>query len=640
MSGLLSLLEPEEFIGSHWHRLTRGRASLPHHAAAAVSFDEVAGALPVFFRGLGGDVSVRFAMAAEVTSRHRLSRRLSLMLGEEKLSLARRDESAVLLPPTIAIFDTRQLNRRLFFWLAAFFVHMAPAALDDDDPLARDLDFLRRAKDATARVVAHVPGLANTWNAIASALCAARPERPLKEQEFAVEEAILKLLDDNAGDGGPYWPVICGDAQPPAKAARGYRTFLPVLAWGEAIFTQTAANCGPQGDEEAGPSASPAGDAKTRKARRADSPETERKDYLALNRFEKMLSLIESMTINRAGEDDDEEGAKKALDDAEELRLSSHSRKASTRLKADLDIAATLAEVSPVAEADYPEWDWRQKRLVPNVVRVVSRVSQDEADPPDNAARAAAVAQVRRRFEAFRPRAEVLRAQADGSELDMEAVVRARVELLSTGQGSDRIYVQTRRRVRDLSIAVLADASLSTDSWLDGRRVLDVEQEALVMLSHALTACGDEHAIFAFTSRKRRDVRVSTLKSYDEPLSERVERRIFGLKPGYYTRLGAAIRHVSKGLVERPHEHRLLIVLTDGKPNDIDHYEGRFGVEDTRHAVQEARRAGASVFGITVDAKAQDYFPTLFGRGGYAIVQDPAQLPQACLSIYRTLVRC
>jgi nitric oxide reductase NorD protein len=94
---------------------------------------------------------------------------------------------------------------------------------------------------------------------------------------------------------------------------------------------------------------------------------------------------------------------------------------------------------------------------------------------------------------------------------------------------------------------------------------------------------------------------------------------------------------MNEKLKARPNGHRLLLVLTDGKPNDVDHYEGRYGVEDTRRAILEARRDGAVVFGITIDLKAQDYFPALFGRGGYSIVSDATRLPAALPAIYRRL---
>jgi nitric oxide reductase NorD protein len=184
---------------------------------------------------------------------------------------------------------------------------------------------------------------------------------------------------------------------------------------------------------------------------------------------------------------------------------------------------------------------------------------------------------------------------------------------------------------------VLVDVARSTDAWIDDRRVLDVEKETLSVFLSGLNACGDENAVYTFTSRKRDFVRVQTVKDFDEGFGPQVLRRIAALRPGYYTRIGAAVRHVAAQLEKRPHRNRLLLVLTDGKPNDVDHYEGRFGIEDTRKAILEARRKGLSVFGVTIDKKAQDYFPALFGRGRYAIVGDISRLSRALPRIYQSL---
>jgi nitric oxide reductase NorD protein len=188
-------------------------------------------------------------------------------------------------------------------------------------------------------------------------------------------------------------------------------------------------------------------------------------------------------------------------------------------------------------------------------------------------------------------------------------------------------------------VTLLVDVSLSTDAWIDNRRVLDVEKEALLVLAHGLSACGDHHSILTFTSRRRDWVRVETVKAFGEPMSETVERRIGALKPGYYTRIGTAIRHAAAELALQPQRKKLLLVLTDGKPNDVDYYEGRFAIEDSRKAVQEARRAGTCVFGVTIDTDAQAYFLPLFGRDGFAIVGNLARLPSALPAIYRHLVQ-
>ena len=246
---------------------------------------------------------------------------------------------------------------------------------------------------------------------------------------------------------------------------------------------------------------------------------------------------------------------------------------------------------------------------------------------------------MRRQFEALRPRRELVRAQPDGHDLDLDALVRARCDLRAGSGGLDRVHVAMRPEGHDLAVTLLVDVSLSTDAWVDGHRVLDVEKQALLVLAHGLSACGDHHSILTFTSRRRSWVRIETAKAFGEPMSAAVERRIGALKPGYYTRIGAAVRHAAADLAGQPQHKKLLIVLTDGKPNDIDHYEGRFAVEDTRKAVQEARRMGAAVFGVTIDAAAQSYFPTLFGHGGYAIVGNVGRLPTALPAIYRQLTQ-
>ncbi|MEZ5933039.1 MAG: VWA domain-containing protein [Alphaproteobacteria bacterium] len=187
---------------------------------------------------------------------------------------------------------------------------------------------------------------------------------------------------------------------------------------------------------------------------------------------------------------------------------------------------------------------------------------------------------------------------------------------------------------------MLVDVSLSTDAWVDESRVLDVEKEALTALAHGLDACGDTFGIWSFTSTRRHHVRVAGIKAFDEPLAGAPLRRIAALRPGAYTRMGAAIRYVQQVLAaNRPERHRLLLILSDGKPHDIDHYDGRFGIEDTRKAVQEARKAGTAVFAVTIDRNASAYIPYLFGRGGYALVSRIDRLVPALPAIYRQLIQ-
>jgi nitric oxide reductase NorD protein len=420
------------------------------------------------------------------------------------------------------------------------------------------------------------------------------------------------------------------------RAKPGYHPFLPVPLWGE-IIEPRAGTVPAEGDEDGG--AGSEGDGKRRKASRRENDQTRRDDPLMLNRFEKILGLAEMVNLNRKTEEDDEEDAKKAAEDLDEISLGQHERKVSTRLKLDLELSAGEADVEPIrAEVTYPEWDWKRRRHHLHHCRVIAEPSSLEGDdwrPDEDALRR--IRLVRRQFEAMRPRRQIMTGQPDGDELDLSALVRSVADRRAGGIGSERVYTAVRNVARDLSVCVLVDVSLSTDSYVEERRVLDVEKEALLALTHGLSACGDEHAILTFTSHRRQRVDIRMVKDFEERLGPRVIRRIQALKPGSYTRMGTAIRHATALLGKRPQTHRLLLVLTDGKPNDIDHYEGRYAIEDTRVAVQEARRIGLRLFGVTVDAQGRDYLPYIFGPGSYAIFPNVARLPAALPAIYRQL---
>ena len=132
---------------------------------------------------------------------------------------------------------------------------------------------------------------------------------------------------------------------------------------------------------------------------------------------------------------------------------------------------------------------------------------------------------------------------------------------------------------------------------------------------------------------------VRALKRFDEPYDNGIARRIAALEPEHYTRAGAAIRHASTLLLAQPASHRLLLLLSDGKPNDVDDYEGRYGVEDIRRAVTEARLQGVFAFCLTIDRRAADYLPAVFGAHQYALLPCPERLPAVLLDWMKRLLR-
>jgi nitric oxide reductase NorD protein len=305
----------------------------------------------------------------------------------------------------------------------------------------------------------------------------------------------------------------------------------------------------------------------------------------------------------------------------------------------------TEVAVLPGAHAGiaYPEWDYRRSeyRVPGAIVRLRDAPAGDAAWVSSTLARHATLVQrVRRRFERLRPRSMRLYRQADGDEVDVAAWVTGDADRRAGVTMDGRLYVAARQARHELAVAILLDVSASTDAWVStGARIVDVEKEAMLIVSEALDALGDRYALFAFSGEGPEGVSLWTLKSFAEPAGSRVSRRIGALDADRYTRLGAPIRHVTAALCRERAARRLLLVLSDGKPNDEDLYEGRYGVEDTRRAVAEARRQGVSVFCLTVDREAPRYVGRIFGGYGFAVLRKPAQLPAVVVDVLRQLVR-
>ncbi len=643
---MLEWLEFEEKVGRFWHRWASSySSSYPDHAEAAVSLESVAAPLAVFFRAAGGPAGVAVSSIAARSSSHRLNLRQRLGFEEETLDLSRLDEENLLLPPRIALFNDPQLNRDLYFWLAALLAAMTPVR-EFKDPLRRDINSLRQAIAASRVALNEFPGLRVRHDQLQRKILAMRPSRSLPPTEAAMEALICRLLGCKQPlpeEAERYHAAVLDPSNSlrEFRAPKNYQQPLPVPLWGNLNFPGTISGNSSEDDEPDEPS--PPASEKTegqRKAERRNQDQPERDDSLMFNRFEKILSAAEMVNVNRTTDDDEDKNAKRNAESMDEITLSKNKQRAEQQLKMDLDLSPAAAEGGQLSGAyTYPEWNYRKKAYQENHCRVLASVHDEEGDHAaiDEPTRRR-IRRVRRQFEALRPRREWLRGQVDGNELDMDAVVRAHCDFAAVGDSSDGLYMSTRPQARDLAVAILIDVSLSTEAWVADRRVIDIEKEALLVLAHGLTSVGDDYSIHSFTSQLRQRVWVKTVKNFDEDMSETIERRIAALKPGHYTRMGPAIRHAAFELAKRPNRHRLLLVLSDGKPSDNDYYEGRYAIEDTRRAILDARQQELKVYGVTIDQDAQDYIVHLFGRGSYAMVHKPEHLSQALPGIYRQIV--
>ncbi|UTV39128.1 nitric oxide reductase activation protein NorD (plasmid) [Ensifer adhaerens] len=632
---MLDFLELEETVGRAWHRFVGNTRTWRRYPEEAVKLADMLPVLGVCFRGHGGEPAVQIVPARGRTSTHRLRWRQRMGLGEEKLVQPARDHASLMLPGEIDIFPTKDLNRDLYHWLVAYMATMPVDPVSETDPLRRDLALISRALETVEDVFQRFPGLRRRYRRLAEATLAERKRGALPSIEQHLENRILRLLRRATGEADTTLPVIF-----PHRAPPGYLPMLPMPLWPDTLLRaetttvrdeDVAATAGTQSE----------GVEVERHVAVRENPENrkgERSPFI-LNRFEKILAMAEMVNVDRPGDDSDDHDSK-AAEELDDMTLGERKGRPSARFRFDLDLPPEAVDPTPLtAELTYPEWNYRTGQYLKDHCRVLAMPAsaQEERSELTEESRSL-IRRVRRQFEVLRPRHEMLRAQLDGADLDLDAVVRARTDLAAGGQGSDRIHLMSRPQVHDLAVTILVDVSLSTDSWSDNRRVLDVEKEALLILAHGLSACGDNHSILTFTSRRRDWVRVETVKAFNEAMGPLVEARIAALKPGYYTRIGAAIRHASAELRRQPNRKKLLLVLTDGKPNDIDHYEGRFALEDSRRAVTEARRSGINTFAVTVDREAKSYVPAMFGQNGYSVVGNISRLPAALPAIYRNLV--
>lgn len=290
----------------------------------------------------------------------------------------------------------------------------------------------------------------------------------------------------------------------------------------------------------------------------------------------------------------------------------------------------------------YPEWDTYAGVNKREAVTVHDEpAAEGDAGWAEEAlrARAAIVRQVRARFGLLRAHRTRLRAQRSGDELDLDACVRAIVDVRMRRVPSDRLYMHTLPARRTLAIALLVDVSGSTRAAIgDGQTILDVERMTVLLASEALDALGDPYAVLAFSGCGAHDVQIRTVKHFRGDASDVVHRRIAGLTAMDNTRLGAAVRHATAVLNAQPAEQRLLLIVSDGKPNDVYGYQGEYAVEDSRRALADARACGVHAFCLTVDREETEYLPHLFGASGYRVLRAPEQLPAALLRVVEQLL--
>ena len=569
----------EEWVGQAWHKLIT-RASRRGHPEARVSLEEIRQPAGMLFRALGGDGGLRLEAAS--ASEHRARRGLlSRLAGNNQTAeLAWRDEETLRLPAQLACFESRELNRDLYLWLAALAAQQSRYV-----PICA-ADWLYLNARASAVLLNDYPGLRARYQRLVSAHLPHRPDpATLPLHERARELTVQRALKQPKSYAELSWARM---------DERDYRP-EPVPLWlhpdppGLRRETLPPAEAG--GNDSANESADEIESSSRKRGEYVDEPDED--GGLIAFRLESLFTRTEYVAVDRTQDENEDPDARASVDDLDVLSMSRQRGQSGARLRFDLDLpGADYDDYSLGDGIPLPEWDYRKQSLVPDHCRLQlmqSRELGEERIPPRLQARAR---RLRNQFEMLRPRKIWQSRQLEGSELDTNAVIRQVSDRQRGAAGAEpAVFRSFRNLERDLSSLVLADLSLSTGAHVnDESRVIDVIRDSLHLLSEALDGTGDRYALYGFSSRNRDHVRFHQIKAFDESDRPRTHARINAIKPGYYTRMGAAIRYATSLLEKEWSTQKLLLILTDGKPNDLDKYEGRYGVEDTRKAVQEAVR--------------------------------------------------
>ncbi|HKA84959.1 MAG TPA: VWA domain-containing protein [Acidimicrobiales bacterium] len=311
-----------------------------------------------------------------------------------------------------------------------------------------------------------------------------------------------------------------------------------------------------------------------------------------------------------------------------------HPAAAAVGAAATLDLATALEPQG----FTYPEWDVHRRRYRPDWCTVHERTPPAERAPlmvlPDGAA-------LRRPLARLGTGLERTHRRPQGEDIDIDAAVEARVEALAGSPAAEAVYIEGLRRRRDLAVLILLDVSGSAgEPGLAGRTVHEHQRSAAAALATALHDLGDRVALYAFNSHGRRAVQIVRVKGFDDRLDSRVVRRMGGLVPRAYTRLGAAIRHGAAVLEAcGGTSRRLLLVLSDGLAYDHG-YGGRYGEADARRALGEARRRGLGCLCVSVGAgTAPVALERVFGAAAHATVPAPEQLPGLVGPLFRAALQ-
>jgi len=370
----------------------------------------------------------------------------------------------------------------------------------------------------------------------------------------------------------------------------------------------------------------------------------QQEDYVMLHNFEKVETAEEFNGVWRDFDGADE--LEEHQDALEELNMKYTVRVDDTAHSVYQADFIENTSISESAEVDakgfhllYDEWDCSKAVYKQNFCKVYPKLQQKtDADYYKNTItkNASTLLGLRKMLTNVNNKMQQQKRQTQGEEFDIDAITDLYVDVHSKRTPSEKVYVSNRKKEKDLSILILLDISLSSDSYAAGNRVIDVEKEVSILFGEILNEFNIDFSIDSFYSKTRNYSTYLTVKDFDENWNIG-KHKIGAIEPNGYTRIGAALRHAGARLDQRNTKNKWVILISDGKPNDYDKYEGKYGINDVKQALRELNSKNIHSYALAIEAEAKYYLPQMFGQNHYQILTTAVELLQSLVKLYEKI---
>ncbi len=593
-------LEFEESIGRVWDNFLSRKVN-KFHEEARVHFTDISPSLTLFHHLLGGEkgkeLTITDKRIVQTTSRT-LLQKISFM-GKE-FFLTWQDDKALYLPASLAYFPRKEDNEMLYYWLIAMLTRVDVTS----DTL------IESNQQATNYLLRRYSGFETFYHYASDYLATHFTQLSfMSTLDLQSDEALINDYPN------PLW------------------IYPPIASGNQRLH-----------DEEEEPLAPPPQEKQsdTLEMKKHSNQLDDTKDTSGFLVFlpESLMSIFEQVNVDRMEDDSFDENALYHAEDLDEITIGKKQANLSSRIKMDLDLLPDEREIYPLGKGHLiDEWDYRKNDYLINYVRIKPQVTLNVI-PIELPSR------LKKMVRSMQSALDILvldRVKNDrlpyGDSLNIDTWIDYKGHE-NKSMHHQNFYTSFEKKTRDIATLILADVSLSTEGGITQEvRIIDVIKDGLMVFSEALERLNDSFAIYSFSSLQNKKVYFNIIKNFKDTYGELIRGRIDAMQPYYYTRLGAAIRESAKILERQSNSTKLLLIISDGKPNDEDRYDGRYGIEDTKKAIEEVRKKGITPFCITVDLEAKEYLSYLFGREGFAVVRDGQKLPKVIPEVYINLTK-